>query len=386
MGATSSIMNISEGEPGSKVSFRGALQLLFSNGNRISKMSEVEKDLLRMREAEKYVHKILLLGAGEAGKSTALKQIKLLSKIKLTDSEIQEYTVNIRRNVIEAIQTLLLVGGELGEELDNSALMEDVEKILELDLYESVLTPDLAVSIHMLWEDRGIQTIYDRREQYHLMDATEYYLSEVKRIAEDDYIPTEEDTIMTRVRTTGMVTTEIQEGPFTYQIVDVGGQRSERRKWIHCFDNVRTIIFLEGLSGYCQVLFEDAKTNRMQESLRLFAEVVKNPAFKTTPIFIFLNKKDLFEDLILKHPLRKCFPDYDGAEGESLPALKCIEKHYRDIYNSYHEAAGNYNKKKQPCDRPGGLYVQVIAARVRMDMKMAFGQVKDTLKTLFPMK
>eukprot|EP00606_Chrysophyceae_sp_TOSAG23-5_P000615 GSChrysophyteH2.ASY1.ANO1.406.1 assembled CDS len=267
--------------------------------------SGVDKELHEMRQAEKYQHKILLLGAGEAGKSTVLKQIKLLSKIPLSEREIEEYTVNIRRNVIEAIQTLLLVGGELGEELENDALMDDVQEILEMELYDAKLTEDLATTISMLWADKGVQAIYAQREFYHLMDATSYYLDEVKRIAAPDYVPTEEDTIMTRVRTTGMVTTDIQEGPYTYQLVDVGGQRSERRKWIHCFDNVRSIIFLEGLSGYNQVLFEDAKTNRMQESMRLFAEVVKNPAFKSTPIFIFLNKKDLFEELIVKHPLNK---------------------------------------------------------------------------------
>jgi G-protein alpha subunit len=58
--------------------------------------------------------------------------------------------------------------------------------------------------------------------------------------------------IMTRVRTNGIVVTEVKEAPFTYQVVDVGGQRSERRKWIHCFDDVRAIIFLEGLAGYNQ--------------------------------------------------------------------------------------------------------------------------------------
>ena len=185
---------------------------------------------------------------------------------------------------------------------------------------------------------------------------------------------------MTRVRTTGMVTTDITEGIYTYQIVDVGGQRSERRKWIHCFDNVRTIIFLEGLSGYNQVMFEDAKTNRMQESMRLFAEVVKNPAFRKTPIFIFLNKKDLFEDMIIKHPLSKCFPDYDGPVGQGLPALKYIERAYRDIYESFHNAA----TVKKGQYKPGGVYVQIIAARLRMDMKLAFGEVKNTLKELFP--
>ena len=50
--------------------------------------------------------------------------------------------------------------------------------------------------------------------------------------------------------------------PFlTYErICDVGGQRSERRKWIHCFENVTGCIFLVGISGYDEVLEEDPDT------------------------------------------------------------------------------------------------------------------------------
>ena len=40
------------------------------------------------------------------------------------------------------------------------------------------------------------------------------------------------------------------------RMVDVGGQRSERRKWIHCFENVTSIMFLVALSEYDQVLVE----------------------------------------------------------------------------------------------------------------------------------
>ena len=43
---------------------------------------------------------------------------------------------------------------------------------------------------------------------------------------------------------------------FVFRMVDVGGQRSERRKWIHCFENVTSIIFLVALSEYDQILFE----------------------------------------------------------------------------------------------------------------------------------
>lgn len=52
-------------------------------------------------------------------------------------------------------------------------------------------------------------------------------------------------------------------------MVDVGGQRSERRKWIHCFENVTSIIFLVALSEYDQVLVEC--DNEVSSSRALFA-------------------------------------------------------------------------------------------------------------------
>lgn len=38
---------------------------------------------------------------------------------------------------------------------------------------------------------------------------------------------------------------------------DVGGQRSERKKWMHCFENVTAVVFLAAISEYDQVLVED---------------------------------------------------------------------------------------------------------------------------------
>jgi len=38
---------------------------------------------------------------------------------------------------------------------------------------------------------------------------------------------------------------------------DVGGQRSERKKWIHVFDNVQVVLFLVAISGYDHALVED---------------------------------------------------------------------------------------------------------------------------------
>lgn len=41
----------------------------------------------------------------------------------------------------------------------------------------------------------------------------------------------------------------------------MGGQRSERRKWIHCFENVTSVMFLVALSEYDQSLHETSEVN-----------------------------------------------------------------------------------------------------------------------------
>ena len=54
-----------------------------------------------------------------------------------------------------------------------------------------------------------------------------------------------------------------------FEMYDVGGQRNERKKWIHCFEGVDAVIFVAAISEYDQKLFEDSTTNRMVR-LRFF--------------------------------------------------------------------------------------------------------------------
>ena len=95
-------------------------------------------------------------------------------------------------------------------------------------------------------------------------------------------------------------------------MVDVGGQRSERRKWIHCFENVTSIIFLVALSEYDQILFESDNENRMEESKALFKTIITYPWFQNSSVILFLNKKDLLEEKIVYSHLVDYFPEYDG--------------------------------------------------------------------------
>lgn len=94
---------------------------------------------------------------------------------------------------------------------------------------------------------------------------------------------------------------------------DVGGQRSERKKWIHCFENVTTILFLVAISEYDQLLFEDETVNRMQEALTLFDSICNSRWFVKTSIILFLNKIDRFKEKLPASPMKNYFPDYEGG-------------------------------------------------------------------------
>ena len=100
---------------------------------------------------------------------------------------------------------------------------------------------------------------------------------------------------------------------------DVGGQRSERKKWIHCFENVTTILFLVAISEYDQLLFEDETVNRMQEALTLFDSICNSRWFVKTSIILFLNKIDRFKEKLPVSPMKNYFPDYEGTA--QLPSL-----------------------------------------------------------------
>jgi GTPase SAR1 family protein len=121
-----------------------------------------------------------------------------------------------------------------------------------------------------------------------------------------------DDILRVRAKTTGINEIEFKVNRYNFQMVDVGGQRSERRKWIHCFTDVTAIIFCAASSEYDQKLYEDESTNRMMEALKLFKDITNSKWFRNTPIMLFLNKDDLFRTKIQKVPLNVCFKNYTG--------------------------------------------------------------------------
>lgn len=149
--------------------------------------------------------------------------------------------------------------------------------------------------------------------------------------------------------------------------MDVGGQKSERRKWIHCFENVTSLIFLASLSEYDQVLEENNKENRMKESLSLFYTTIHSPWFASSSIILFLNKMDILEEKIKTSDLKSYFGGFDGKRRDAQDAMDFIR-------NMYKQRALSAETKE--CKN---IYPHFTCATDTNNIRMVFNDVKDTV-------
>lgn len=327
--------------------------------------NSVDAQLQRDAVTDKLHLKILLLGSGESGKSTVLKQIKTVHKISMTPEELEDVKNSLKRNAHQCMVVLIEQAEKFEYKFD--ADESRARTLTSFEWEEDVeFSVELADHIVHLWRNsEAIKKTYERRSEYWLLDATEYYFTHLERFMQDDFEPTEEDCVMARVMTTGIISTDIPIQPLKVTLVDVGGQRTERRKWIHCFDNVNAIIYVVNLAGYNSVLFEDQSMNRMEECFNLFKQTAMNPAFATTPIFVFFNKKDLFETKIKKEPITACkvFADYQG-NGELMECISFIEEKFKNAVTTGKER----------------ITVYPIAARFKKDVGAVWSEVLESLK------
>jgi len=273
--------------------------------------TEIQKDA---RDKAK-VTKILLLGTGDSGKSTFFKQIRAIHQDKkILNVEAKKFVKVLRQNAKLSMQKLVISCRDrnmslpkIAEQLDQAITNEDPEN----------LSPETAAMIAKLWEHKSIKEAYTKRYELklHVPANAEYYFVHVVRFANHDFVPSFEDTMMAKLKTTG-----VQEVQFTSKgtevvLVDVGGQRSERRKWLHCLDDVVAIIYMSAMDDYDSMLEEDGATNRLQESLELFSTVTSSTYFQDKGWILFLNKRDLFEEKIKTKPLNKFFSNITPEQG-----------------------------------------------------------------------
>ncbi|CAI9554877.1 unnamed protein product, partial [Staurois parvus] len=198
--------------------------------------------------------------------------MKIIHQDGYTEEECLEFKSIIYGNVLQSILAIIRAMTTLGIDFSDSSKADDGRILCHLadSIEEGTMPPELVDCIKKLWKDDGVQASFERAAEYQLNDSAAYYLNQLDRITASNYVPNEQDVLRSRVKTTGIIESQFSFKDLHFRMFDVGGQRSERKKWIHCFEGVTCIIFCGALSAYDMVLVEDEEVNRMHESLHLF--------------------------------------------------------------------------------------------------------------------
>ncbi|CAH8526746.1 unnamed protein product [Schistosoma margrebowiei] len=329
------------------------------------KSRAIEKQIRHDAEKSMKEVKLLLLGAGECGKSTVLKQMKIIHGEGYREEERKEYKPIIFANTLQSMIKILKAMETLDITADG---FDQADELKHLNGYlptveEGDFPEDLSKLLLKLWNNTSVQKCFARSKEYQLNDSAGYYLTSIDRISAPDYLPTEQDVLRSRVKTTGIVETNFRFKDLDFKVFDVGGQRAERKKWLHCFEGVTAILFIVAMSEYDLKLAEDQTTNRMHESLQLFDSICNSQWFVETSMILFLNKKDLFNEKIQKSPLTICFPEYTG------------EQTYEEASNYIREKFEDVNRRKTTKT----IYTHFTCATDNNNIRVVFDAVIDVI-------
>ncbi|MCJ1377204.1 guanine nucleotide-binding protein subunit alpha [Xylographa soralifera] len=259
--------------------------------------------------------KTLILGASQSGKSTLLKSLKLHMEGPYTLSERESFKDIIFSNTVQSMRVILEAMESLELALGNSQNMYHVQTILmqPAQLETMQLSTDVVDAIERLYVDSGVEECLKRVREYQLTDGAEYFFRSISRLGNSSYVPTDQDILRFRVKTTGITETTFDASGQILLIYDVGGVRSERKKWIHCFENVGAVLFTVDIASYDQLLFEDEKVNRIQEALTLFDSIVNSRWFVHTEFALLFTKYDKLATKLKASPLKNYCPDFEGG-------------------------------------------------------------------------
>ncbi|QRW17632.1 G-protein alpha subunit [Rhizoctonia solani] len=208
----------------------------------------------------------------------------------------------------------------------------------ELHLDVQTVLADCRSDIQALWAHPSLKVLVQRR-RLRLEDASIFFLDELNRITQPGYLPSDDDILRARIRTIGISEWSFQ---FTYpgkknlcnwRLFDVGGARSQRAHWAPYFEDATAIVFLAPISAYDQYLEEDARTNRIDDSLQLWTQITSSPILKEVHLVLFLNKCDVLRGkLAAGVKVKKYITSYGDRPNEYAPVSHYFRAHFSQVF------------------------------------------------------
>ncbi|KAL4712224.1 hypothetical protein ACJJTC_011085 [Scirpophaga incertulas] len=365
------------------------LPCLRAQDDELGYSKQLDKDIKQWIKPYDDAIKLLLLGTGESGKTTIIKQMKILHVQGFSPSERTDKIKYIRHNIHESIFDIVTNMAPLGISLQNPRNIQAQHYILKCGLQgPPAYNEEYYDYVRALWKDAGVRECFKRSNEYQLIDSAEYFLNRLDLVEKSDYVPSDADILRCRQKTTGIqkiefkvkVPKSMHGGVQDFWMFDVGGQRGERKKWIQVFEGIHAIWFLVACSDFDQTLREDNSQNRLQEALVLFEDVWQSRFLISAGLIVFLNKQDILEQKVAQgRSITPYFPAYDNyqAVGDEYTRTKLfIKSMFVDMTTK--------KRARKPQTAPNERFVVLEATRPR-ECYFHFTTATDTdnVRTVF---
>jgi GTPase SAR1 family protein len=265
---------------------------------------------------KKNLLQVLVAGYQQSGKSTFFKQLQIIHLNGWSAEEKKQLLVNLKSNIIQGMKELIEAAGDQDVEFE-----EDIQSAVELfeeknPFDEDAVDAAVVENAKSLWKHKQIQDLWEQKDSLPNMSCInlDYIMENIDRITASDAVPNDEDVLRTRNRTTGTVELEFSyEGKQDFKFVDVGGQKSERRKWSQVIEHPNAVLYFTSLPDYDVPVMVDSDKTKMSESVEIWQSVCEEPSFSNSVMILFLNKVDLFDEKIKKNKGMPNFSDYKGG-------------------------------------------------------------------------
>lgn len=296
--------------------------------------------LIKSGQFNEFDTKILLIGPGESGKTTIWRQLKVNYCGGFDKTEKATLKPCIQINILSDMANLISYMHEHGNSVSED-LLNSADVITSLNVTDSEeLCPDVAAEIKKLWNDPMMKLNYSNATNIGIGDNADFFIESVERIASPSYVPSDEDLLKSRIKTTGKSDLDVMFNDIRVKMVDIGGQLSERKNWDKFYKGVEYLIFVIPLSDFNQQMYEESSMLRTNDTRELF-EKTANEIFGSTPIFLVFNKLDMFERKLREFPdmFRKAYPGFEGDTNNTSECVEFVRKEFLSKLNPDREPA-----------------------------------------------
>jgi len=313
---------------------------------------------------------IVLFGLPNSGKHTFFKQLQIIfgdlsAIVKTEEKLVVELTLNLLKLLaVKAIEQITFSNNANREfvNLVHASTLSDLKNMIQVD-------DQFGSKVHSLWSDKQIGLLYDSSPTI-FPSHMQYFLSHSKRILSRNFQTGLQDWLFfPEDKSTPVFEYELDTEGIVFKMVLIN-QQTDRRKWLHLCDQANVVLHFLDLSSFDRQSTitvpgsgETKVVSQFEQAMDDFEEIINYPHFARATNILFLTKRDVLEEMVLRagKDASKLYPDCNAAGNVSA-----IMQYFKDKI-----VARNRNNR--------ALYTHYMTTTDTKNVQMIFSHCKEMI-------